>query len=234
MNIRDKNSDSQVEAMLGKAAIEVINKSAFSASKDIDWLALKDRNLDRWIDNAINRSFVPTRRKKNMRDRVLVFAAITVLAFFTTAFVVIATVEPARAALIRFIIERFPQYSHYSIFPNEQVSEKPISYIAPEYIPKGFTLSYEQSTLASKTIQWKNHKTDQFVQFLQTNGESALMLDTENAKVYTISIKGRDAEVIEKDNVITIQVFLDDAVLAIVGNISLDEAIKMVSSIPGI
>lgn len=218
--------------MIGQCSIELINEEADAALKDVDWKALEDVNLDEWFKEAMNSQMVKRKpTKRSMPRRVLSYAASFLLFVIVTFMLIIATHEPARAAVIRFIVERFPKYSEYFIRPEDEDINTELTRINPGYIPDGFRLTQLQDTPDRLFMYWENESTDQFIVYHQTSGDSTLMLDTETATIHQIIIGKVAVEVIEKDDSITMQFFSDDVCYAVTTNLSYQECILIAESI---
>ncbi|NLV58299.1 MAG: DUF4367 domain-containing protein [Clostridiales bacterium] len=216
----------------GKAALDLIREEADEALSQVDWSKLEAVDLDDWFFDTLNKTKRKERYKRSLADRILVYAAAIVLAIFLTATLILATVEPARAALIRFLIERFPQYSEYSINLVEDEQPEKMTYVLPGYIPDGFEPEDTQDTSASRAMMWRNPETNQFIQYMQSDGESSVILDTEKALIRSIKINGVNAEVVEKGSVTTIQIFYKDTFFVVVSDASYEECLKIAESIP--
>lgn len=225
--------EAQNLSILGACALELIREEADRALGDVDWTALEGVDLDAWFERVLEQQRgVKPRRKRSLAHRVARYAAGIVLAVALSAAVVLAVYEPARAALIRFLIERFPENSLYSISYEKGEQSGKMVHVAPAYIPEGFVLRDSMVVDGVSDMDWINPTTQQFIGYYQSNGESPLMLDTENASVRSAPIHGTNAEVIEKGNTTTIQFFHGDMCFAIYTDLPYDECLKIAESIP--
>lgn len=219
--------------MAGQSAVALMNEEVETALKTVDWNGLKEVNLDAWFEHAVSTHSEKGRRHRIRKAaRLLSYAASLLLLLIALAAIVFATIEPARALFIRFIIERFPQYSEYFIQDDNDGTDSCESFSEPSYIPEGFELDNRTDTDESRFLDWTHVKTGQFIMYSQTKGESSIMLDTEDAQVEQMTINGHPVDVIMKDPTITVQFFSDTFCYALITDLPYDECMEIVESIP--
>ncbi len=227
------NETSPFLEMAGQGAVAVLNEEVETALHAVNWSDLEGVNLDAWFEKAVSSR---SERKRHPRirkaRRLLSFAASVLLILIALAAIVFAAVEPARALLIRFIVQRFPQYSEYFIQEEEEDIDFDESFSEPSYIPEGFQLDNSMDTEESRFLSWINEETGQSIMYAQTAGESSIMLDTEDAQIEQLMINGHGAEVILKGQLTTVQFFSDEYCYALITDLSYDECMGIVESIP--
>ncbi len=225
------NKTSPFLVMAGQSAVALLNEEVETALRTINWDDLEGISLDAWFENAVS---THKERRSGIRitGRLLSFAASILLLLVALAAIVFATVEPARAFLIRFIVERFPQYSEYFMHESDEETGSDESFTEPSYIPQGFELNNNMDTDDSRFLSWVNDETGQSIMYSQTKGESSIMLDTEDAQVEQLIINGHPVEVIVKGKLTTVQFFSDVYCYALITDLAYDECMCIAESIP--
>ena len=224
--------NNQLLSMAGKCALDIIREEADKTIENMDLDSMDTADLDKWFFDTINKQNSKDSYKRPLFDRILLYAAGIVLAIIMLGAVILTTFEPARAALIRFLIERFPEYSAYSINYEKDEQIGIMEPVYPTYIPDGFELDDSAASSDSSSKSWVNPNTKQFIYYLQTDGKSSTALDTEGASVQIIQLNGVDADVIEKSGGVTIQFFYKDTCYVVYTDISFAECLKIAESIP--
>lgn len=219
---------SEFETKIGECALELFKESVDQALADVDLTKIDTTELDAWFFAKVNTMVNEPKRQKHWTEVILAYAASFVALAIITSALVLAVSEPARAAFIRFIVERFPQYSEYFIIGEEDAEFVPIK---PEYIPEGFAEAISTDTDEDRLISWINADTGQFITYLQTTGESSTELDTEDAEIRSEVVNGQAIEVIIKGNNTTMQFFRNSACYVIATDISYQECLKVTESL---
>lgn len=214
----------------GQCAVELINEEANAALESVDWAALNDINMDDWFEKAILRQRKAIEPPSILRRIMLYAASFFMFVVITSA--LISTYEPARAVFIRYIVERFPQYSEYFIQPDKGGENIGISYTEPSYIPVGFILIQSMDAPEMRFMSWGDESEEHFISYSQTIGESSVMVDTEHATIRQAMIDDMAVEIIEKGKVTTIQFFQGDVCYMLISDIAFSECVQIVKSIP--
>lgn len=230
---RNVKKSNQFLEMAGHSAIALINEEVETALGTVNWDELIEANLDTWFEDTVRTysGLYSRYRIQNVR-RVLSYTASILMLLVTVAVIVFAAVKPARALLFRFIVERFPQYSEYFIKDDNEDTDSDETFTEPSYIPEGFQLENSINTDEARFYDWMNEETGHFITFSQTKGESSIMLDTEGAQIEQMMINGHSVEVIVKGELTTMQFFSDTFCYALITDLTYDECVKIVESIP--
>jgi hypothetical protein len=222
------------EAMIGECARELLNEEVDAALRDADLRAIEGVDLDAWFERAMVGG-ARRRANRKKRPRARIYAA-SIAAALVAAALAFAMAEPARAAIIRFFVERFAQYSEYSVAPSEDMGDVRRAFVKPEYIPDGFVMKTTEAEDSPDTrdLYWINGDNTNFIGYFESSNDSSIMIDTENADIRHITLHGVRAEVIRHQNGrnITIQFFHDNACYAVFSDLSYEETLRIAQSIP--
>ncbi len=179
--------------------------------------------------NTLEHGEKPVRRP---RFRTALTAAALTVGFAVLAFAgAVLTIEPVRAQVLKFLVERFPEYSRYVTVPGPEAPEHPVTAYSPSYIPEGFVLVDDnQSDSFFRVRSWQKSE-EEFITLIQMNEDGAIALDTEDANVYNIELFGEMAEVIEKKGRIMIYFIKDQGAFTLTTHLSYEETLRIAQSV---
>ncbi len=191
--------------------------------------------LDEWFSKyvlkakKIERSKLFWHRFNSISKRVAIF---TVL-FGISVLVTTMSVDAFRIKLFNIFVEVTEKYTSMSITEKNKVVEEVIkweSYFAPEFIPDGYELSNNESFGDVKIIYYLNDKGDE-IQFSQSPVNLDFQIDTENAFVIDVKIKGNKGVLVEKNNISTLIWTTEDNTFYVIGKVNRESLIKIAESL---
>lgn len=159
--------------------------------------------------------------------RVAIVAMILVL-LMTTAFALSPTL---RAKAMNWLVESFADHTEISVIPREESTR---GLEEQSLMPDGFELIEEKQDAAYWYRMYENATTDAHIMLMIFDtSRGTIAYDTEGVGTKREMIAGRDAMVIENDNVVQIVLkYKDGELLGLKGeNVSKDELITVVSKL---
>ena len=210
-----------------KEADEIIEKS-----KDIDF----PKELEHWFEGYIGDT-IKKDKKSKLKSRLsstVKRAAIFLIILGIGVFVTTMSVEAYRIRFLNLITEVTERYTSITIErePDESPNNDLLgeSYFYPAYIPIGYKQSDAQSYGELRVIYFENGIGDR-VEFLQTEVDSNLQVDTEDATTEDITINGSKGLLVSKKDVKTLLWFTDTNSFFIMGKLDKKEIVSMAESL---
>lgn len=210
-----------------KEADEILEKS-----KDVDF----PEELDHWFEEYIGDSIKKDKKNKfkSRFSSTVKRAAIFLIILGLGAFVTTMSVEAYRIRFLNLITEVTERYTSISIErePDESPNNNLLgeSYFYPGYIPVGYKQLDAQSYGELRAIYFENSMGDR-IEFLQTELDSNLQVDTEGAITEDISINGLKGLLVSKEDVKTLLWFTDTNSFFIMGKLDQKEIVSMAESL---
>ena len=174
---------------------------------------------------------------KNKTVRYLPKAAIFFFVLIGSLSLAITSIDALRVKVLNIIVEIQDQYTSIRMEDEDVLSDASQSgnqipppdwngYV-PNYIPEGFQIVNTEEDPVGYIIHYTDAegKFIRFNQIIRTNTD--LRIDTENANVQQITIKGNEALFVEKQGLINI-VWEEEYLFYIVGEAEKDEMIKKI------
>lgn len=137
--------------------------------------------------------------------------------------------------MFNLIIENTEKY--LSIKAKEEVQGKngPYDdikgYYVPSYISEGFALESEEQFGDMIVLSYINELKDHYIRYHQSSNNSNLQLDSENAIIEDIKIRGMNGIVISKEDFIILFWYNEELNFYIISDIKLEELIKVAESL---
>lgn len=137
--------------------------------------------------------------------KVALVSSIVLLIFTTTFF----TVEAVRINVRNLLINAQKEYTEIRLRGEDpqDIGKKPqINWeeaYAPKIIPSGFEIAKVTDGRNTKAIEYEDAN-EGYIMFQQMSGNSGMNIDTEDAKVENIIIRGSEGLLINKDDAITL------------------------------
>ena len=162
-------------------------------------------------------------------------AAMFVLCFAALGFGAMQ-VEAIRTPILRFVVSVTQEYTNIT-FDGGSNKELPASYeeIAPGYIPEGYELREQDLSEWHCYASYENPATEGYFSYMvMSTGGSSTSFDTEDCRVYEANINGRKAYVSVKltRNTVIIVMFDQDFTYTLAGDLSEEEALAVMESVP--
>lgn len=219
---------SEIMEIIGKKEEESYLKESERIQKKITLNHIKPpKSLDKKIQKMI-----ADENKKQKQKAISLKIAIFLLVFIIGCQTVYI-VNPKIAMAVRYTISRlFFFQSEKSIDFQIQDSEKFLQLYKFD-IPDQFELvPPDASAVFDIERQAYENESGQYIQFSVYPDNFLLSLDIENCeKLENININGYSSKIITKNGITTILIFIDDKLLEVESNLSLDETKEIVESI---
>lgn len=199
-----ENYEDAVFAILMDAVAEQEGEKGLQLMEELehDPSAQVPEEVQRRAEKTIRKAFAAQGRRsaKHISFRLFQRIAVAVLVIVLTTVCAFAAFPEVRANLYNFIIREYEDHTEFDY--TQQFSDEYSSAdftIEPGWLPDGFTLSDEGDTYTSvyKTYQNGPDTMIRIVKNVLSGG--SLAVDTENAKVTSITIQNHEATLIEKE-----------------------------------
>ncbi len=219
---------------IAKAHVDNVAEEFDTLSKKAEKLPYPDE-LNDWFAEFIKQKRARDRRKKIMDNlhvlskRVAVFLIIIVLGLVVTTL----SVEALRVRVFNFITEVTEKYTSISIVKDDDIVNHAVdwqNYYAPSYTPSGYVFHRSEQFDNLKIIFYQNNS-GQIIQFSQTASSTHYQVDTENAEVVDINVRGENGLLIKKEKLSTIVWVEEGMSFSIIGELNDYEIKKMAESI---
>lgn len=170
----------------------------------------------------------PTYRAKGFRAKVRVAILVAVLVCAATMF----SVGAFRTSFVNFFFDSEGKSSNISIDSGANAIPAKYEKYLPSYVPDGFAVDAVQGiTDKGVFVQFSNGE-DSLYDIQYDTHLSSMFIDTEEGKVSEQKINGADVVVSERDDRIIATYIRDGAFYSLSGNISYNEVINILESIP--
>lgn len=218
--------------MLWLASLTAFEDEVNDTLKDIDW-SLVDHVLEKKDDSFLT---VVDKRTKKGQYRRRTRSAIQLAAIFFLAIGIVSslallsflTIKPIRAELVKLMVQRYPEYSHY--LPNlPKTMEGEQTLLIPAYIPERFSL-YVDHMLHQGEHLFAWHDGEDYIVLQQFFDSYDLFINNGDASTTHTLLNGIEAEIIEQDGQISIIFHVNDTSLIMSSNLNLSECIKIIES----
>lgn len=235
-----KNENSENKVMegfyhyIGENHINHVAEKFNRISKDASEIEYPS-TLDTWFGDY-NKQLKKQDQKRKFRSRyqlmskrVAIFIAIALVGTFVTTM----SVEAFRVKLFNIVTEVTYKYTKVSIVETENGLESQIdwdTYYAPEYIPESYAYSNSEYFGEIKIIFYSDTSGKE-IQFSQTPLKPEYQIDTEDAVVKEVLIKGEKGFLAQKEGLLTLIWMTDEITFHIVGEMERDEIIKIAESL---
>ena len=155
---------------------------------------------------------------------------VAVAAFIVIMFTTMMSSEAVRAPITAFLVSITPQYAEIGLESYEELDpQKPVLYELG-YVPDGFVLLSEESTIG-QTIRYQKNE-DQMLVLHVTSSTSVSQIDTENAvEIKYISIKDETGLMVIEKDWITLTWSNESTVFVLGGTISEGEIITIAENV---
>ena len=179
----------------------------------------KDKIRSMGIGKSIN--------KVTILKRVAAFFLVLALSFS----VLMATNVQARQLVFGWVIETFPEYSRFQFYPeDDDVVEVDLEDIEINYIPEGYELVEDFKGHTMRVLEYQFDDAKVRVGFYYA-AKGASSYDTEDAEIDIIDFRNTEAFLWQRDD-FTFLVWEENGLkIDILGNISIEEALKIGESI---
>lgn len=213
-SLQDKAYDLLGEMILEQEANEVMaqlqREQRSGQAKEMEAFFKKnDHMFLKKIEKAYNKAL---RRKWNEKlfSKVAQVAALIILGVFTLGAVTVAASADVRIQLMQLFSRTTEEYTTLELIPvSEQVSVpegwKGSYYLG--YIPDGLSLA---QCLPNEVIYWNNGDIAASVSFFEGTATSSTNIDTEDAKISSVTIQGVPAQMSEKGHRVMIWWAIED------------------------
>lgn len=158
--------------------------------------------------------------------RVAIIVLALIISFTATTF----SVKALREAVIEFITETYEKFTKVSTNMAES-TQNSFEKVAPQYVPDGYIVQEEQEFLSSYQVTYINDENNTIDYDQTINSGTTYNTDTENISYEEININSLEGIAYVKNGFSTV-IFADETYFyTLVGEISIDEIIKMAESI---
>jgi len=141
------------------------------------------------------------------------------------------SVDAYRTKFFEIIVEVFPELTSIRTTPKDPSAEHEFEPVEPGYVPEGYEVEERIIDQLGVSIIYVNQMNQRigYQQLLMGTGE--VILDTENAKVETISLNEQEALAIEKDGFCILWWSKEPCEYMLDGEISLEDLKKMAKTL---
>lgn len=142
----------------------------------------------------------------------------------------VMNVEAFRVPVVEFLLDISEKYTLLQPDTNSQTLTKNFQIYEPTYVPVGFQV-VELSEIEDRfSIDYSTEEQLWYTLIFCYNSRP-LSIDTENTSLETYTINGNKAVIIEKNGILNIIMYSGNSYYELMGNISYDEANKILKSI---
>ncbi len=128
-------------------------------------------------------------------------AALVAVLLFTTA---LATIEPFRIKTFNLVIDLFDDHMTFSVKEGETSQLTPVPTLGVGWIPEGFTLDHEGTTMMTAWVQYMNAEEDIISVLAAELTTGNMSFSTEDAEMSTISLHGTEAQLIVGEEMVQV------------------------------
>lgn len=163
-------------------------------------------------------------------SRIVQKVIVAVAAFIVIMFTTMMSSEAVRARITAFLVSITPQYAEIGLENYEELDpQKPVLYELG-YVPDGFLLLSEESTVG-QTIRYQKNE-DQILVLHVTSSTSVSQIDTENAvEIKYVAIKDETGLMVIEKDWITLTWSNESTVFVLGGTISEGEIITIAENV---
>lgn len=177
------------------------------------------------IFRAASRAERRTKNRKYFQRMAAGIAVMLCLSGFT-----VMNVEAFRVPVVEFLLDISEKYTLLQPDTNSQTLTKNFQIYEPTYVPVGFQV-VELSEIEDRfSIDYSTEEQLWYTLIFCYNSRP-LSIDTENTSLETYTINGNKAVIIEKNGILNIIMYSGNSYYELMGNISYDEANKILKSI---
>ena len=199
-----ENYEDAVFAILMDAVAEQEGEKGLQLMEELehDSSAQVPEEVQRRAEQTIRKAFAAQGRRsaKHISFRLFQRIAVAVLVIVLTTVCAFAAFPEVRANLYNLIIREYEDHTEFDY--TQQFSDEYSSAdftIEPGWLPDGFTLSDEGDTYTSVYRTYQNGPDTMIRIVKNVLSGGSLAVDTENAKVTSITIQNHEATLIEKE-----------------------------------
>lgn len=225
-------SDSQLKNIIRNVYREAHN--SLPPLEELDRQYPMTRKFKRWMKSAlkgINQTRITTKSVRTTKKIAIMFIAAILAAAIT-----ISAVGAVREWFFKIVSEIFPTHTELYYEPAESAQENQVFVVyAPNIIPDGYDM-YDEPYINEHTrnvrIQYRNSDGDRIIFKQMFHG--TMNIDTEDATVENIQVKGHEALYVQKGEMQIIQGRLDNSLFSLYirdEEITKEEAISIAESI---
>ena len=163
-------------------------------------------------------------------SRIVQKVIVAVAAFIVIMFTTMMSSEAVRARITAFLVSITPQYAEIGLENYEELDpQKPVLYELG-YVPDGFILLSEESTIG-QTIRYQKNE-DQILVLHVTSSTSVSQIDTENAvEIKYVAIKDETGLMVIEKDWITLTWSNESTVFVLGGTISEEEIMTIAENV---
>lgn len=143
----------------------------------------------------------------------------------------VSQVEAFRLPILRFIIEVKEKYTFFGVKKEYKTVTKKFAAYEPIYIPDGFAVAKVSEGKRNFGIRYWNEETNQTYTYSFSEHIADVAVDTEDSKCSEVEVNGNKAYLILKGKKLRLLMDQSGHRFFLEGNISYEEAIKIMESI---
>jgi len=221
--------------LLWFGSLQAFEEEVNDTLKGVDW-SVVDHILEKKDDSFLavaNKGAKkdPYRRKTRSAIRLAAVFFLTFGIVCSLAVLSFFTIKPIRAELVKLVVQRYPEYSHY--LPNlSKTMDGDQTLLVPAYIPERFSLQMDHM-LHQKEHLFVWHDDDDYIILHQFFDGYDLFINNGDVSITHTLLNGVDTEIIEQDGQINIIFHLNDTSLMMSSNLSLSECLQIIESMTG-
>lgn len=186
-----------------------------------------ERRMNDIFKMAERTEHAPKRRQRRRRNMQMAAGIAAVFCISTAA---VMQSEAIRIPVMNFFTEIKEKSTFFGVDQETYLTEKFQDY-EPRYVPEGFAVLQMKEDFDRFSIEYINAETEKRYVFYFYSESVELGVDTENAETEEVQIHGKTAYAVQKGKDIRIVFQIDGKSMYLVGNISLEEAIKVLESV---
>lgn len=141
------------------------------------------------------------------------------------------SVDAYRAKFFEIVMEVFPELTSIRTAPKDPSVEREFEPVEPGYVPEGYEVEERTLTWGSLTITYENISGVEIYYRQSKLASGEVILDTEEADITNIEIKGINLTVIAKGGCYMFYWFDDWNQYLLIGEVDRNELLKMAESI---
>lgn len=198
---------------------------------------LSYRRLEKMLERELGDETQHSRKTKQKENhqfrgisRVAQKVIVAIAAFIVIMFTTMMSSEAVRARITAFLVSITPQYAEIGLENYEELDpQKPVLYELG-YVPDGFILLSEASTIG-QTIRYQKNE-DQILVLHVTSSTSVSQIDTENAvEIKYVAIKDETGLMVIEKDWITLTWSNESTVFVLGGTISEEEIMTIAENV---
>lgn len=227
-DLKKKKSDYLLELAL-EEQLELDDEMNAYAIDNITPHEFSDEHI-RKIEEILKKAETKEKRFKRRRKHIQV-AVCLVFALSVSAFTV-NQVEAFRLPFMRFFSEVREKSTKFGLQGENNFNlTKNFQAYEPQYIPDGFCVVNVKEEKDTFIIEYVNAEENHYYTFYYYNNNLTREIDTEEAGIIETEIGDNEAFMIVKDDELRVWMNEDDCQFFLRGEISIDEALKILNSI---